>query len=131
MVKSNTTSDCYVDILEMWWKSKMKELNDQKDNVKKLVINLDNGPQQNSHRTQFMKRIQDFSNKSKIAITLAYYPPYHSKYNPVERPFGSLEKHWSGELLSSEDDVIGFAKTMQWAGKNPKVEVIRNRPIIN
>jgi len=65
-----------------------------------LKSNLDNGPQQNSHRTQFMKRIQDFADKSNLSIILAYYPPYHSKYNPVERPFSSLEKHWGGEILA-------------------------------
>ena len=74
-----------------------------------------------------MKRIQDFSDKSNLSITLAYYPPYHSKYNPVERPFSSLEKHWRGEILSNEDAIVGFAKTMKWAGKSPKVEVIRNK----
>lgn len=123
MVKSKTTSDCYVDVLEKYWKNISKTSG---QGVKELVINLDNGPQQNSRRTQFIKRIQDFANKSNILITLAYYPPYHSKYNPIERPFGSLEKHWSGEILSTEKAVIGFAKTMTWAGKNPKVEVINN-----
>ena len=93
MVKSKTTSDCYVDVLEKCWKDIS---NTAGQGVKELVINLDNGPQQNSRRTQFMKRIQDFSNDSNLSITLAYYPPYHSKYNPIERPFGSLEKHWGG-----------------------------------
>ncbi|WP_419606290.1 ISAzo13-like element transposase-related protein, partial [Thiolapillus sp.] len=34
-------------------------------------------------------------------MRLAYYPPYHSKYNPVERLWGVLENHWRGELLDS------------------------------
>ena len=121
MVKSKTTSDCYVDVLEKCWKDIS---NAAGQGVKELVINLDNGPQQNSRRTQFMKRIQDFSNNSNLSITLAYYPPYHSKYNPIERLFGSLEKHWGGEILSTEEAVLGYAKTMKWAGKNPKVEVV-------
>jgi len=28
------------------------------------------------------------------------YPPYHSKYNPVERCWGILEKHWNGARLT-------------------------------
>ncbi|MCU7881502.1 MAG: hypothetical protein KZQ60_13910 [Candidatus Thiodiazotropha sp. (ex Lucinoma aequizonata)] len=28
---------------------------------------------------------------------MAYYPPYHNKYNPVERLWGVLENHWQGE----------------------------------
>ena len=48
-----------------------------------------------------------------------------TKYNPVERTFGSLEQHWSGEILDSEEKVVGFAKTMLWAGKNPQVSIIK------
>jgi hypothetical protein len=121
MVKSKVTSDCCVDIIENWWSDCASE----KEKIKKLVINLDNGPQQNSHRTQFMKRIQDFSNQANLQIQLAYYPPYHSKYNPVERTFGALEQYWSSEILDSEDKVVGLAKAMTWAGKNPKVSVIK------
>jgi len=121
MVKSNVTSDCCVDIIEDWWSDSLRE----KETIERLVINLDNGPQQNSRRTQFMKRIQDFSNQADIQIQLAYYPPYHSKYNPVERTFGALEQYWSGELLDTEDKVVGLAKAMTWAGKNPKVSVVR------
>ena len=36
-------------------------------------------------------------------IELAYYPPYHSKYNPVERCWSSLERHWNGTLLIDVD----------------------------
>jgi len=57
MVESKVTSDCCVDILEKWW----SELPSKKD-IKKLVVNLDNGPQQNSYTGQFMKRMQEFSN---------------------------------------------------------------------
>lgn len=121
MVRSKVTSDCCVDILEDWWSNQVNVV----DKIKTLVINLDNGPQQNSYRTQFMKRIQDFSNQADIKIQLAYYPPYHSKYNPVERTFGALEQYWSGEVLDNENKVVGLAKTMSWAGKNPKVFLVK------
>jgi hypothetical protein len=32
-----------------------------------------------------MKRMVDFSKKYSVNISLACYPPYHSKYNPIER----------------------------------------------
>ena len=38
-----------------------------------------------------------------------YYPPYHSKYNPIERCWGVLEVYWNGELLDSEAAVLGYA----------------------
>lgn len=121
MVRSKVTSDCCVDIIEQWWDSAPED----HEKIKRLVINLDNGPEQSSRRTQFMLRMQQFSDKKNIEVELAYYPPYHSKYNSVERTFGSLEQHWSGEILDSEAKVVGFAETMLWCGKNPKVEIIK------
>lgn len=121
MVRSKTTSDCYVDILESWWKERSQELSQ----IKRLVINLDNGPEQNSSRTQFMNRIQEFTNTQGIEVELAYFPPYHSKYNPVERTLGALELYWAGEILNSEETVSRYAKSMTWAGKNPVVKVVK------
>jgi len=77
------TSDFIVDCLEHWWNANKQN----HQHIRQLVINLDNGPQNSSHRTQFMKRIVDFVAKEKIAVELAYYPPYHSKYNPIEHVF--------------------------------------------
>ena len=108
-----------VDSLERLWPDLEKRFN-----VHTLVLNLDNGPENNSHRTQFIKRIVDFSYAHNIKIRLAYYPPYHSKYNPVERVWGVLEKHWNRELLDSVEKTLALANTMTWNGKHPKVTFI-------
>ena len=52
-----------------------------------------NGPENHSRRTQFLKRIVEFAHQYRLNIRLAYYPPYYSKYNPIERTWGVLEKH--------------------------------------
>jgi len=120
MVRSKVTGDCCVDIINSWWSDNQHHY----EGVKKLVINLDNGPDQHSYRTQFVKRIQEFSNQTQLEVHLAYYPPYHSKYNPVEHTFGSLEQYWSGEVLDTEKSVIKYAESMTYAGKHPTVSVV-------
>ncbi|MCU7911376.1 MAG: hypothetical protein KZQ63_04290 [Candidatus Thiodiazotropha sp. (ex Lucinoma aequizonata)] len=35
----------------------------------------------------------ELSDTHQLTIQLAYYPPYHSKYNLVERLWGVLENH--------------------------------------
>jgi hypothetical protein len=60
--------------------------------------------------------------KEQITVVLAYYPPYHSKYNPIERCWGILENYWRGELLDSEGAVLGYAASMTYKGKRPRVE---------
>ena len=57
-------------------------------------------------------------------IRLAYYPPYHSKYNPIERTWGILENHWNGSILDEIDTVLNFARTMTWKGQNPVVKLV-------
>jgi len=84
----------------------------------------DNGPQNASYRTQFMKRMVEFADNNNLEIVLAYYPPYHSKYNPIERNWGILENHWSGALLNSIETTLEWAKTMTWKGLNPVVELL-------
>lgn len=117
---STLTSDAIVDVLEHWWGSSRKRFGI----VDTLVFNQDNGPENNSHRTQFMKRLVSFATKQKLAIRLAYYPPYHSKYNAIERCWGALENHWNGDVLDSVETAIHFAETMSWNGKHPLVQLI-------
>jgi hypothetical protein len=116
------TADFIVDRLEELWGKLSKRF----PNVNKLVINADNGPESNGQRTQWLERLTDFSDASKISIELAYYPPYHSKYNPIERLWGVLENHWCGELLTSTEEILGLARTMTYRGIVPAtVKLIR------
>lgn len=116
---SNVTADFMVDTLQDLWPNIKKRFDPHT-----IVINADNGPENSSRRTQFIKRIVQFAQRENIDVTLAYYPPYHSKYNPIERVWGVLEKHWNGQLLNSIDKVIGFARTMTWKGNTPSVKMI-------
>ena len=101
----------------MWWDQNKINY----PHITKLVINLDNGPNSASNRTQFIRRMVEFAEKSGLQIRLAYYPPYHSKYNPVERCWGVLEEHWNGEILDSVKKTMNWASTMTWKGIKPIV----------
>ncbi len=72
-VTSKVTSDCLVDRLVDWWETVKERFAD----ITTLVINLDNGPESHSRRTQFMQRLVEFAQRSHLTIRLAYYPPYH------------------------------------------------------
>ena len=37
-----------------------------------------------------------FADMTGLDIRLIYYPPYHSKYNSIERYWAGLEKSWNG-----------------------------------
>ena len=119
-ITSKVTSDCLADCVERWWGA----VHTRFAHITTLVINLDNGPENHSRRTQFMQRMVSFAQRSGLTIRLAYYPPYHSKYNPIERCWGILETHWNGALLDSIDAVLQFAASMTWKGTHPIVELV-------
>ncbi len=119
-VTSKVTSDCLVDRLEQWW----ERVRERFASITTLVVNVDNGPESHSRRTQFLCRMVQFAHRSGLQVRLAYYPPYHSKYNPIERCWGILEMHWNGSLLERVETVMAFARTMRWKGAHPLVEVV-------
>ena len=119
-VTSKVTSDCLVDRLTQWWEA----VRERFAHITTLVINVDNGPENHSRRTQFMQRLVEFGQPYHVMVRLAYYPPSHSKYNPIERCWGILENHWNGALLDSIDTVLRFAATMTWKGRPPLVALV-------
>jgi hypothetical protein len=117
---SRVTSDFIADCFQDFWMA----VRDRFHHVQTLLLNLDNGPENHSRRTQFMKRLTDFVDEFQVTIQLAYYPPYHSKYNPIERVWGVLENHWNGSLLDSVETVLNFAQTMSWNGQHPIIQLV-------
>lgn len=115
------TSDFIVDCLQDCWRQLCTDF----PLVQTLVLHQDNGPENHSRRTQYVQRLVEFADTFQLNIRLAYYPPYHSKYNPIERVWASLEQHWNGSLLDSLTAVLGFAQSMTWNQKHPQVNFIQ------
>jgi hypothetical protein len=114
---SKVSSDFMVDCLEQW----IEERADAVRDIRKLVLDLDNGPENSGQRSQWLWRLLLLAQKYQWVIVLAYYPPYHSKYNPIERLWGLLEVYWRGALLESEEAVLGYAGNMTYNGKKPRI----------
>ena len=112
------TSDFWVDGLQLWW----RQVQDGWRSVRRLVIYLDNGPNNSGTRTQFLKRMIEFADWSGLEIRLVYYPPYHSKYNPIERCWSSLEQKWGGALLNCLKVILQEALRMTWRGQHPTLK---------
>lgn len=118
--QTKVTADFIVDMLIDFFETNAERFS----HIHTVLLNLDNGPECHSRRTQFIKRICEFSHKYKLKVDLAYYPPYHSKYNPIERVWGGLEQHWNADILDTKETVLKFAQTFVWAGKIATVKLI-------
>jgi Rhodopirellula transposase DDE domain len=115
--QSAETSDFIVDCLAAWWHDNQLDY----PNLEEWVIDLDGGSATRSDRTQFIKRMVELSHTINLKIRLIYYPPYHSKYNPIERCWAALENYWNGAILDSVEAAVQWASNMTWNGLKPIV----------
>lgn len=112
---SNSTAQYKVDCIEKYVQYKLEKIN-----LKKLVIFLDNGPENSSRRKLWIKCLYELSIKYDIVIELVYYPPYHSKYNKIERYWARLQMSWSGLIIDTLDKLITTIKRVTWKDINTK-----------
>ena len=117
---SYKTSDFIVDSLMGWWESIPEH---ERSAMTQIQIKLDNGSESSGVRTQFLKRLVDFVDHTCKIVQLLYYPPYHSKYNPIERCWGILEQHWNGAKLETVEIMLEWAKSTTWKGIQPLVNL--------
>ncbi len=113
---SYKTSDFIVDSLQQWWNTITPQ---QRIDTELIQIKVDNGPESSGVRTQFLKRMIEEVDQIYRPIQLLYYPPYHSKYNPIERLGGILEQHWNGTKLVDVETMLSWASSMTWKGLHP------------
>ncbi len=86
-----------VDGLLLWWNENKQHFSA----VTNLVVNMDNGLECSVRRSQFLLRMIEFADMTQFIIRLTYNPPYHSKYNAIERYWAGLERSWNGYLLDN------------------------------
>jgi len=122
-VESKATADCLVDMVQAWW----DENRERFPSTRQLLIQQDNGPENNTRRSQYMHRMVQFADENQLGVQLACFPPYHSKYNPIERCWGVLENAWNGDLLDSIPAALGHAAHMTWKGLAPVVHLVQSQ----
>jgi len=114
------TRDGLVDRLVQWWEA----VRERCAPLTTLVSTGENGPENQSRRTQWMQRRVAFVQQYRVTIRLAYSPPSHSTSNPIERCWGILEHHGHGTVLDAIDTVLPCARTMTWHGTHPIVPLV-------
>lgn len=117
--KGSSTAEFKVDCLEDYLIQKLKNYD-----LKRLIIFLDNGPENSSRRTLWIKKLIDLSKKYNITVELVYYPPYHSKYNMIERYWARLQLSWSGLIIDTVTKLINTINKVTWKGIKTKATLV-------
>jgi hypothetical protein len=98
------TSELACDSIELWWNAQGKG---NHGNAHKLLVLCDGGGSNSAHQYLFKEDIQKLSNRLGIEIRIAHYPPYCSKYNPIEhRVFPHVTRACKGVPF----ETVGIAK---------------------
>src|SRR4029453_2872860 len=119
---SSKTSDFIVDALTAKWEAMPEQ---EKADTRLMQLKMDNGSESSGRRTQFLSRMVQLADAIHKPIQFLYYPPYHSKYNPIERCWGILELKWNGTKLIDAETMLEWAKKMTWKGLHPVVNLSR------
>jgi hypothetical protein len=94
---SADTSDFACDSIKMWWNTIGKN---KYSDATSILILADGGGSNSSRSHQFKESLQILSNQLGIELRIAHYPPYSSKWNPIEhRVFPHITRSLSGVIL--------------------------------
>ena len=79
-----------------------------------MIIFLDNGPKNSGRRILWLKELVRLSKQYNIVIKVAYYPPYHSKYNFIERFWTRLQIFWNRIIMDTEEKLQEALNKVTW-----------------
>jgi len=78
---SHDTSELACESMELWWNEQGKN---HYSHANELLVLCDGGGSNSSRHYIFKEDLQALSNRLNLTIRIAHYPPYCSKYNPIE-----------------------------------------------
>jgi hypothetical protein len=92
-----------------------------------ILLACDGGGSNSSRKYIFKHDLQQLANRIGVEIRVAHYPPYCSKYNPIERRFfPHVARACAGMLFDSLETVVSLMRRASTAtGLTTTVNVIR------
>lgn len=121
---SHETAPFVVDNLLWWWEN--YGINDYPDATTILIL-CDCGGVNGYRHHLFKKLLQEFARETGLRVVVAHFPPYCSKYNPIERRlFSHVHRTIQGTILTDIQQVKELmSKTRTSTGLEVKVRVVK------
>jgi len=120
---SHDTTELACESLELWWREQGLSHYPGAD---ELLILCDGGGSNSASKYIFKEDLQALANRLNLSIRMAHYPPYCSKYNPIEhRVFPHVTRACQGVPLQSVETAKQYMeKTQTTTGLNVVVRII-------
>ena len=119
---SHDTSKFVCDNIARVWKNHLQE---QYPEASTLVILCDGGGSNSSSHRIVKQDLMDLANRLGMRLLVVHYPPYCSKFNPIEhRLFSQITRSWSGApLMSLQNAADRVARTTTTKGLRVHVHI--------
>jgi hypothetical protein len=120
---SHDTSELACDSIAAWWESHGQPAYPR---ATKLLIVCDGGGSNSASRYVFKEGLQKLADRLGLEIRVAHYPPYCSKYNPIEhRMFPHVTRACRGVIFRSLETVRYYvSKAETSTGLTVKVSIL-------
>jgi hypothetical protein len=120
---SHDTSELACDSIAAWWDEQGRA---DYPRAKKLLVLCDGGGSNSATMYLFKEDLQELANRLGIEIRVAHYPPYCSKYNPIEhRLFPHLTRACRGVIFQTLETVRYYmAKAETTTGLKVTVSIL-------
>jgi Rhodopirellula transposase DDE domain len=120
---SHDTSELACDSIAAWWEQYGRA---DYPRAKELLVLCDGGGSNSAVRYVFKEELQNLANRLGVEIRIAHYPPYCSKYNPIEhRLFPHVTRACRGVIFRSLEVARYYlAKTETTVGMTVQVSVL-------
>lgn len=100
---SSETADFIVDNLHWWWEQHGIH---QYPDANNILILCDAGGANSYRHFIFKHRLQMFSKQTGLSLIVCHYPPYCSKWNPIEhRLFSHVHRAMEGVIFSDYETI--------------------------
>jgi hypothetical protein len=98
---SHDTTELACDSVEAWWREHGRR---HYPGARKLLMLCDGGGSNSASKYVFKEDLQALANRLGLEIRVAHYPPYCSKYNPIEhRLFPHVTRACKGVILHTAE----------------------------
>lgn len=120
---SHDTSEFACSSLEHWWNTQGRQTY---PNATRLLLLCDGGGSNGARRYVFKEEIQAAAQRMGVEIRIAHYPPYCSKYNPIEhRLFPHVTRACQGVIFQTAEIVKELMeKTATHTGLHVTVDIL-------
>lgn len=102
--QSADTAEFNVSCLRTYWAQYGSKIYDSQNPI---LLLLDGGGSNSSRVRLFKQELQEWADEWGLNIRVAHYPPYCSKYNPIEHKlFPIITRSWSGLMLNTVQTMV-------------------------